>query len=108
MKCDKSLAVGMIPGLFCTRIQTFDKTFSKKSQKIFANTKIVCIFASETMKENNTMKQKLPIYLVEFGMQFRIKSSIFTLLDVNEKGMYEARDKFGLICEFHPNTAVYV
>lgn len=54
------------------------------------------------------MKTRLPLYLVEFGMEFKVKKNVYTLVGTTEKGMYEARDKFGLIVEFNPNIAVFV
>lgn len=54
------------------------------------------------------MKTRLPLYLVDFGMQFKYKGDIYTLADVTPTGMYEALNKFGLYTEFKPNTAVYV
>lgn len=54
------------------------------------------------------MKTKLPLYLLDFGMEFKFKSSFYTLVGISSNGMYEARDKFGLIVEFRPNIAVLV
>lgn len=54
------------------------------------------------------MKTKMPLYLLEFGMEFKVKSNIYTLVGISLNGMYEARDKFGLIVEFRPNVAVLV
>lgn len=54
------------------------------------------------------MKTKMPLYLLEFGMNFKIKSNVYTLVGIASNGMYEARDKFGLIVEFRPNVAVLV
>lgn len=54
------------------------------------------------------MKTKMPLYLLEFGMQFKFKSSFYTLVGTTSNGMYEARDKFGLIVEFRPNILVLV
>ena len=54
------------------------------------------------------MKTKAPLYLLDFGMEFKVKSDIYTLIGTAANGMYEARDKFGLIVEFSPNIAVYV
>lgn len=50
----------------------------------------------------------MPIRLLDYGMQFRIKSDVFTFLWRNENGMIEARDKFGLTCEFNPSKIVYI
>lgn len=49
---------------------------------------------------------KTPLYLLEFGMDFRFKKSTYTLCNITEDGMYEARDKSGLIVEFRPDTKV--
>ena len=54
------------------------------------------------------MKTKMPLYLLEFGMEFKFKSSVYTLVGTTSNGMYEARDKFGLIVEFRPDVAVLV
>lgn len=54
------------------------------------------------------MKTKMPLYLLEVGMKFKIKSDIYTLVGTAANGMYEARDKFGLIVEFRANVAVWV
>lgn len=56
----------------------------------------------------NTMKTKMPLYLLEFGMEFKVKSDIYKLVGISSNGMYEARDKFGLIVEFRPDIAVLV
>ena len=53
------------------------------------------------------MKTKMPLYLVEFGMQFNVKNSTYTLVNTSASGMYEAKDKFGLLVEFNPCTIVY-
>lgn len=52
------------------------------------------------------MKTRHPLYLLEFGMEFIYKKQTFTLCGYAESGMYEARDKFGLLVEFNPETAV--
>lgn len=54
------------------------------------------------------MKTKMPLYLLDFGMEFKIKSNVYTLVGTAANGMCEARDKFGLIVEFRPNVAVWV
>ena len=54
------------------------------------------------------MKTKMPLYLLDSGMLFKIKSEVYTLVGVAVNGMYEARDKFGLLVEFSPNIAVFV
>lgn len=54
------------------------------------------------------MKTKMPLYLLDFGMEFKVKSNVYTLVGTAANGMYEARDKFGLIVEFRPNVAVWV
>lgn len=58
----------------------------------------------KTMK----MKTKMPLYLLDFGMEFKVKSNVYTLVGTAATGMYEARDKFGLIVEFQPNIAVWI
>ena len=57
---------------------------------------------------NKTMTQKYPLYLLEFGMIFLYKKSTYTLCNVADNGMYEAIDKFGLIVNFNPMTAVII
>ena len=61
------------------------------------------IFANE-IKTTNEMK--MPLYLLDFGMDFRFKKESYTLCNIATNGMYEARDKLGLIVEFAPSTAV--
>lgn len=54
------------------------------------------------------LKTKMPLYLLDFGMEFKVKSDVYTLVGTAVNGMFEARDKFGFIVEFQPNVAVYV
>jgi hypothetical protein len=54
------------------------------------------------------MKTRCPLYLLEFGMEFTYKRNSFTLCNITAEGMYEARDKYGLLVEFNPATAVTI
>lgn len=54
------------------------------------------------------MKKRVPLCLLDFGMEFKVKSDVYTLVGTAANGMYEARDKFGLIVEFRPDAAVWV
>lgn len=39
-------------------------------------------------------------------MNFQVKKSNYTFIGKAINGMIEARDKFGLVCEFNPATIV--
>ena len=49
---------------------------------------------------------KMPLYLLDAGMDFRYKKETFTLCGIADNGKYEARDKYGLLVEFPCNLAV--
>ena len=54
------------------------------------------------------MKTRLPLYLLDSGIEFSIKKESYIFIGVADNGMIEARDKFGLLVEFNPSIAVIV
>lgn len=52
------------------------------------------------------MKTTMPLYLLDAGMNFQVKKSTYTFIGTAANGYIEARDKFGLLVEFHPATIV--
>lgn len=75
---------------------------------MFVNSKISCNFAltKQETKTHNPMNTKMPLYLLDAGMDFRYKKETYTLCGIADNGKYEARDKYGLLVEFPCNLAV--
>lgn len=51
---------------------------------------------------------KMPLYLLDSGMEFKVKKEKFTFIGRSDNGKIEAYDKFGLIVEFPSEKAVLV